>query len=314
MNVKPHKRPRRGPIYSFPRQWTPHIRLLGTQEFPYYLVSGEKVSAIVEGGLSAQVPKVLEELQKMPDRPPLRYLVAAHAHTDHVTGLLKLKLLYPELELVGAAESAAILGKEKVLTGFIEEDLLYAEFLRREGLIAEAPAKLPSIPPRFDRLVGDGDQLDLGGVVLRFITASGHAPGNLCVQILPDEALLISDTAGYGETPTDVYPLFFHHYHSYLKSLDKLAAVGAQHLGLGHNLTIAGTEAVQCFFAAARKSAADFYADVLRRYQTGEKQEAIAQDYANRLATYGLFGHFPAVSLLGFVSLLVRRSIEAQTA
>jgi 2-aminobenzoylacetyl-CoA thioesterase len=309
-NMEYMKRPRRGPEYKMPRSWTPHIHLLGTQEFPYYLIHGNEAAAIVEGGLSALAGKVLEDLKTIPDLPPLRYLVAAHAHTDHVTGLLKLKLLLPDLKLVGTVDSAAILNKEKILAGFIEEDLTYAEFLRREGIISELPDRIPPVTPHFDLLVGDKDCLDLGDLTLQFVSAPGHAPGNLCVQILPDNALLISDTAGYGETSDDVYPLFFHHYQSYLDSLDKLAALASEHLGLGHNLTIDGQEAVHCFLAVARKSAEEFRKDVLNRCGKGEAEDSIIRDYAERLATYGLFGHFTDAALQNFVSFLVRRVQE----
>ncbi len=79
-----------------PLRWTDNIWLLGTDEFPYYLISGNKCSAVFDCGVSGLVPKVLCHLEKIDPIIPLKFLIVSHAHTDHVTGLMKLKKIMPE--------------------------------------------------------------------------------------------------------------------------------------------------------------------------------------------------------------------------
>ena len=49
-----------------------------------------------------------------------------------------------------------------------------------------------------DILVGNGDEIELGGIKLKFILTPGHTPGSICI-LVGDEALITGDTLFIGD-------------------------------------------------------------------------------------------------------------------
>ena len=96
---------------------------------------------------------------------PVIAIALTHHHGDHVGGAAHLA------ERLGAPVAA------------------HAETARRLGF-------------RVDRLLGDGDELDAGGVTLRAVFTPGHAPGHLCFAV--GDALIAGDmVAGIGTILVD---------------------------------------------------------------------------------------------------------------
>jgi glyoxylase-like metal-dependent hydrolase (beta-lactamase superfamily II) len=86
-----------------------------------------------------------------------------------------------------------------------------------------------------DRLLADGEILDLGGG-LRFtvIATPGHSPGMACLYEPERKVLVVSDAVqGYGP-PGAGLPLYFHSGRQYRASLERLAVLDVEVLVLGH--------------------------------------------------------------------------------
>jgi hydroxyacylglutathione hydrolase len=83
----------------------------------------------------------------------LKYLINTHHHTDHT------------------AENGTVLVETK-------------------AKLVASKEESKKIREKADILVSDGDQLDLGGVGMKFILTPGHTPGGIC--ILVDEKYLIT--------------------------------------------------------------------------------------------------------------------------
>ncbi|NQT18002.1 MAG: MBL fold metallo-hydrolase, partial [Planctomycetes bacterium] len=62
-----------------------NLWMLGTAEYPLYLVRGKSEAAIFEGGVGSMGPLVLEQLQELGvEGDTVRQVVIPHAHPDHV--------------------------------------------------------------------------------------------------------------------------------------------------------------------------------------------------------------------------------------
>ena len=98
-----------------------------------------------------------------------RYLVATHADADHVQGLQRAKELLPGSKLVAHAAAKKILESGDRIASF-----------------AEIPAQDISIEmPNFsiDRIVREGEVLDLGSLKVEVWDTPGHAVGQLSFRL-----------------------------------------------------------------------------------------------------------------------------------
>ena len=297
-----------------PREWTDHIRILGNADFPSYLVTGEKACAIVEGGCSLVADMVLAQLDNIPDLPTRIYLVVSHAHADHVSGLIRMKQRRPELLLVGSKSSDQLLRKPKIIQKFSDEDRICSALLKKNKSIEwieDGPERTIE-PVEMDIIKSAGDVLDLGQVPLRFIDTPGHAPGAMAVQVAPDDALLISDSAGMidDRNPT-VFPLFFVNYQSYIRSLNVLKHLKAIHVGLGHYLTVDGKDACRTFFDMSIQMAEQLKHEVCIKIKRHVPEKDIRMELAERMRAYcRLLSDHPLDMLADFAGVLVRRAQE----
>ncbi|MCP4453728.1 MAG: MBL fold metallo-hydrolase, partial [Planctomycetes bacterium] len=61
------------------------LMMLGTNEYPIYLVTSGDESAIFEGGVGAVGPVVAEQIAKLDiAAEQIKQIVITHAHPDHV--------------------------------------------------------------------------------------------------------------------------------------------------------------------------------------------------------------------------------------
>jgi glyoxylase-like metal-dependent hydrolase (beta-lactamase superfamily II) len=145
--------------------------ILGDEE------SGEAI--VIDPG--DEVERIQEVLARR--KLHLKYIVATHAHLDHVGGLEPLK----------RATGAAALMHEADLP--LYQNLpLQAEWL---GIVPPAVAEI-------DRLLKDGDAIHFGSHVLDVLHTPGHSPGSISLHLRDGQSLLFSgDTlfqGGIGRT------------------------------------------------------------------------------------------------------------------
>ena len=78
--------------------------MLGTSAYPFYLIKGRQESAIIEGGIGAQGPLMVRQLEQQGVAAgEVRQLVITHAHPDHVMAVPLLRRKYSEVKVLGLA-------------------------------------------------------------------------------------------------------------------------------------------------------------------------------------------------------------------
>lgn len=241
-----------GDADTFPRPLAEDVWILGNSYFSLYLVKGEQASALIEVGVSAIVDEVIVQLESLKTIPS--FLVVTHPHFDHLTGLDGLKERYPDALVVAGEGAPEFLEHPKVRDGVAPEERHIAQFMTSIGTPAGRPP-LEEAPSLAECLVAsDGDEMDLGGMTLRFLVVKGHAPGHINVYIPEREALIASDSLGYPLAKRGLCPLFFMSFDDHMKTMDRLEHLNPRILGLGHQGVRSGAE-VRESFADARKSA-----------------------------------------------------------
>ncbi len=296
------REPRDGPVRISGNVWR-----LGLAGYPCFLVQGRDRAVLAEGGVSGATARALSDLARVPGPEP-RLGIVLHTHADHVTGFLALRESDPGFSLAGTAESSRVLENGKLVARLAGQDALYNGLLALDGTISGAPAPALSARP-LDVLVADGETWDLGGVTVRFLEAPGHAPGGLALWVLPDRCLVLSDSAGYADGPDRVFPLFFHDLPAYEATLERLAGLSPEHVLAGHNLVISGAGPCREFLERALAGARVMRDEGLRRLAAGEEPDAVARDWAGRLAGFEFFSRLPGDLLLSHTRLLLRRAV-----
>ena len=131
---------------------------VGASDITSYLIATPKGLILLDSGFAETVPQVEANIKTLGFKlSDVKFLLNSHAHIDHAGGLATLKHdTHATLE-VSAADAALIArgGHDEPNYG---DRFLYA-------------------PVQADKLLKDGDQVELGGVAMTAHLTPGHTPG-----------------------------------------------------------------------------------------------------------------------------------------
>lgn len=130
--------------------------VMGPIENNVYIIGDGASTFVVDPTCDA--PRIVEAL----DGRALDAIVLTHAHWDHVAAAADLR------QLTGATTVASVLDAP-VIDGSHELD----------------PSHRPFPPCPIDRVVKDGDELDIGAMKWHVMETPGHTPGSMCLLLEP---------------------------------------------------------------------------------------------------------------------------------
>jgi len=305
---------------AFPRRLTDRLTLLGNPFFSVYLVKGDQASALVEVGITATAPQIAAQLDSLGKaRESVRFLLATHGHADHLAGGPLLKELFPRAELITGRETEAVLSKPKVIKILEQDDLDESARLVELG---QAPGPAPEARPlagAIDRTMDPGEELDLGGVVLRALDAPGHAQGGLVFWEKEEGLLFCSDSLGFilpGSSPDrDRWAAnFYVSLDKYLETFRKLAALTPEWVCPGHCGAYQGQEGKR--FLAGSQAETEALVDLIRdRFPGGGPGEEIPEDLVRAVFDRHYIRQcrlFTPEMMLMCSRLLIRRVLESE--
>jgi metallo-beta-lactamase class B len=129
-----------------------NLYYVGTNELAAYLFQSPEGHILLDGGFEESAPLVRQSIEALGlSLSDVKVLLNSHAHSDHAGGLALLA------EWTGAA----------LIASRFDAPLLEAG--------GEEPYRFPAVSP--DRLIDDGDTVEIGGTVLTARVTAGHTPG-----------------------------------------------------------------------------------------------------------------------------------------
>lgn len=132
---------------------------VGTAALSAVLVKTSQGAVLIDGGMPQAAPVLLRRMRELGVEPgDLRLIFNSHAHIDHAGPLAEVKRL-TGARLVASAESAVLLARG----GY--DDLHYG-------------GELVFPPVTVDRIVMDGEVVELGGMRFTAHFTPGHTPGS----------------------------------------------------------------------------------------------------------------------------------------
>jgi glyoxylase-like metal-dependent hydrolase (beta-lactamase superfamily II) len=292
---------------GFPRQLTDGLWVVGNYFFNLYLAKGEQGSALIEVGVSAMIGDAIFQMESLGIKPT--FIVATHPHADHITGLTALKEKYPQALVVAGEGAPEFLAHPKGARALMVEDEHMTAFLAAYGVASDRPPLIE--PPSLENclIAKDGDTMDLGGLTLRFMTATGHAPGKIVVHVPEIKALMLSDSLGFRLPSKGFMPLFLTSYNDYLVTLRRLALLKPAVVGVAHQGPLVGAEAEAAFRDAERMAVQlsdRIVADT--RSETDIINDLFNEWYRDELTMY------TPENIMNCCRLLVKRAKESATA
>jgi metallo-beta-lactamase class B len=137
-----------------------NIYFVGSRSLGIYLITTPQGQILVNAGLAASVPGIQKSVETLGLKfSDVKILLISHAHYDHDAGAARIK------ELTGAKYMVMDADVPVVESGG-KEDFFYAQ--RKEMRFPAA---------KVERVLHDGDTVNLGGVVLTAHLTPGHTKG-----------------------------------------------------------------------------------------------------------------------------------------
>lgn len=134
-----------------------NIHYVGTAGVSSFLITTPEGHFLIDGILPQSVPQIAANIRALGyDIRDVKYLLNSHAHFDHAGGLAGLQRLSGATMVASAADRPVL----------------------EAGDISYGPSAGMGFPPvRVDRVIGDNESLNLGGVTLTAHLTPGHTEG-----------------------------------------------------------------------------------------------------------------------------------------
>jgi metallo-beta-lactamase class B len=165
-----------------------NIYYVGASDVTSFLITTPQGHILLDSGLAETVPLIKDNLKQLGFKlTDIKILINSHAHYDHAGGLAELK------ELTGARVMAS------------EAD---AALLARGGRgDFQWGDKLAYRPVKADRILRDGDKVELGGVTMVARLTPGHTMGCTTWTMKVSDAGRLLDVVFVGSTTIPGYRL-----------------------------------------------------------------------------------------------------------
>ena len=264
-----------------------NLWMLGTNQYPLYLVKGGRESAVFEGGVGAMGKVLREQLQGLPGLgDSVKQVVVTHAHPDHVMAVPMLRSLFPGVTVLASAVAAKTLGVEKAIAAFGEMDQALTGSLLASGTIREEhrPEPLAEKQIAVDRLLKEGDEVAVDGFRFKVLETPGHSDCSLSFHEPRAGILIVSDATGYYLPEDNLWwPNYFADYGKYLASIRRLAGLEAEVLCLSHNAAIRGRDAVADYFRQCIAATVAYHERICDRIRAGTPVRQLAEELGSEI-------------------------------
>jgi glyoxylase-like metal-dependent hydrolase (beta-lactamase superfamily II) len=257
------------------------VRMLGTNEYPVFLVTDQDEGAIFEGGVGAAGPVVREQLAALDiGANVVKQIIVTHAHPDHVMAVPAFRQMFPKAKVCASKIAAGTLGVEKAVGFFKKIDGMLTEALVEAGSIRDEhrPEPLKDSQIAVDTILADGDTVTVGRRKFNVLATPGHSDCSLSFYESATRLLIISDATGYYVPDFGYFwPNYFTGYGAYLESIRRLATLDVELLCLSHNAVVKGAEAVKAYFEGATAATEAYHERILAETAAGKAPDEISR-------------------------------------
>lgn len=295
-----------------PVELTDGLFMLATNEYPLYLARGAGECTIFEGGTGAMGTVLSRQMAELGiDPQTVKQVVVTHAHPDHVMAVPMFREAFEGISVLASEAAAKTLSAEKAISFFQQVDGALTGALLKAGSITEQdrPKPLEDRQIAVDRIIREGDRIEAGAGEFTVLETPGHSDCSLSFHEPQRGILIISDATGYY-IPEHAcwWPNYFTGYATYLDSMRRLEALGAEVLCLSHNGAIKGAEDVKAYFSGAIAATEDYHQRIVAEAKAGKEPRRIAEEFGSEM--FQKTQLLPVEFFQKSCSLLVKQSLR----
>ena len=261
-----------------PARINDHIEFLGTHELCFYLIRGDE-AMIVDGGMSHATAALEEQFSQLGiAQDAVRYALVTHSHFDHCGAIPYFRHRFPGIEILGSQAAYDALATEKIADYNAKVNDKAAKDLGFGEVCEPITGRIDEL--KIDRVVSDGDTLDLGqGITAEFYQVPGHSKCCVAAYLPKLKALFPTDTTPHpvSEWTNLTFPSAQHSFVEYVESLKRLNTFDVEILGLDHHGVLTGDDA-QEFLAMGLERTLAFEQRVLKRYEETGDLDLVAKE------------------------------------
>jgi 2-aminobenzoylacetyl-CoA thioesterase len=243
--------------------------------FVFYLVAGTDKLALIELGISQLVPQALHDIKEGLEGRAPDVLIAPHGHFDHAGACARWRKELPGALLCASAPAAAALADENCLQPYLRsmKSSSATPFFKQVFPLAEDE---PFIEPViFDRILKEGDTIELGGETLDVIETPGHSACSISLFHPASRTLFCSDACGLPLPSGRIWPSAFLDRNLYQNSIRKLLEIGPEHICTGHNPPMSGADRNRRFLSKNLDATDTFFARIEKLWSELGDREAV---------------------------------------
>ena len=268
-------------IKNPPVEITDSVMMLGTNEYPLYLVKSEAEGAIFEGGVGAMGPVLQQQIDRLAIASDLvKQIIVTHAHPDHVMAVPMLRTMFADVKVGASKAAAGTLSVAKAVSFFVKADQTLTESLLAAGSIDEEhrPQPMTQTQIAIDRVLSEADTVTVGSMGFDVLATPGHSDCSLSFHEPRAGILIVSDVTGYYLPEREWWwPVYFTGYDACLDAMKRLSALSAEVLCLGHNAVIIGADDVKAYFDDAISATEAYHQRIVDQARRGDAVREIAE-------------------------------------
>ena len=182
-----------------------------------FLLITEEKAAIIDAGFSFTAKPMVKKIKEELGDRPLDYILLSHSHYDHISGSSLMKKTWPNVQILSAEHAAKVFEKKKVMKTIAKMNRVAAMYFKKSQFFNNDLSRIHT-----DRVVKNGDIIDLGSIKLEVIEAPGHTRDSLAFWCESERLVMTCETMGVLAGNDMIMPACLVGFKSTMDFIDKL--------------------------------------------------------------------------------------------